>query len=82
MLAVRHGISDDVLQEELQDTPNFFVNETRDTLDTASSSQTPDGRLGDSLDVVAKDLAMTLGATLSETLSTFTTARHVFVVIQ
>ena len=82
MLAVRHGISDDVLQEELQDTPNFFVDETRDTLHTASSSQTPDGRLGDSLDVVAKDLAMTLGATLSETLSTFTTARHVFVVIQ
>ena len=43
----------------------------RDTLDTATASQTTDGRLGDALDVVAQDLAVALGAALAETLATF-----------
>ena len=42
----------------------------RDTLDTATTSETTDGGLGDTLNVIAQDLAMTLGAALSKTLST------------
>ena len=45
----------------------------RDTLDTATASQTTDGGLGDALDVVAQDLAVALGAALAETLATFST---------
>ena len=43
---------------------------SRDTLHTTTTGETADGGLGDALDVVAKNLAMTLCATLSETLAT------------
>ena len=43
----------------------------RDTLDTATTSETSDGWLGDTLDVVTKNLAVTLGTTLSEAFATF-----------
>jgi len=42
----------------------------RDTLDTATTGQTADSGLGDTLDVVTQNLAMTLGAALAETLAT------------
>ena len=41
----------------------------RDTLDTTTTSETSDGGLGDTLDVVTKNLSVTLGTTLAETLS-------------
>jgi len=43
----------------------------RDTLHTTTTSETADGGLGDTLDVVTKNLAMALSATLAETLATF-----------
>jgi len=43
----------------------------RDTLDTATTSETTDGRLGDALNVVSQDLSMTLGTTLAQSLSAF-----------
>ena len=46
---------------------------SRDTLHTTTTSETTDGRLRDTLDVVTKNLAVTLGTTLAETLSTFAT---------
>ena len=57
-----------VFQEAFENTTGLLVDQTRDTLDTASTSETTDGGLGDALDVVAQDLAVTLCATLSETL--------------
>ena len=77
VLGVRDGITDDVLEEDLEDTAGLFVDETRDTLDTTTTGQTTNSRLGDALDVVTKNLTMTLGATLSQTLSSFTASRHV-----
>ena len=65
MLGVGDGITDDVLEEDLEHTAGLFVDETGDTLDTATTSETADGGLGDALDVVAKDLSVTLGASLS-----------------
>jgi hypothetical protein len=50
-----------------------LVDEAGDTLDTTTTSETANGGLGDTLDVVAKNLAVTLG-TLSETLSDLTAA--------
>lgn len=76
VLGVCDGITDDILKEHLQDTSGLLVDETADTLDTTSAGKTTDGRLGDSLDVITEYLAVTLGTTLSESLASFTTARH------
>ena len=77
VFGVGDGIPDDVLKEDLEDTTGLLVDEARDTLDTTTASQTADGGLGDTLDVITQDLAMTLGASLSESLSSFTTSGHV-----
>jgi len=76
VLGVGHGITDDVLEEHLEDATGLFVDETGDALDTTTASETADRRLRDALDVVTENLAVTLGAALSETLTTFTSARH------
>merc|ERR1711871_506900 len=76
VLGVGHGITDDVLEEDLEDRPGLLVDEAGDALDTTTACQTADGRLGDALDVVAKHLAVTLGAALAESFTSFTTSRH------
>jgi hypothetical protein len=76
MLSVGDRVTDNVLEENLEDSTSLFVDETGDTLDTTTTCETTDSRLSDSLDIVTKDLAMTLGASLSESLSSFTSARH------
>ena len=77
VLGVGDSVTDDVLKEDLEDTSGLLVDEARDTLDTTSASKTADGGLGDALDVVTKDLSVTLGASLSESLASFTTSGHV-----
>ena len=77
VLGVGDGITDDVLEEHLQDTTGLLIDESRDTLDTTPASKTTDGGLGDSLDVVTEYLPVTLGASLSKTFSSLSTARHV-----
>ena len=76
MLSVGDSIPDDILQEHLQDTSGLFVNQPRDTLHTTPSCQTADGRLGDALDVISQHLSVTLGASFSQSLSSFATSRH------
>jgi hypothetical protein len=76
VLGVGDGVTDDVLEEHLQDTASFLVDEPRDALDSTATSQTADGRLRDALDVVTKNLAMTLGATLPESLASLATTGH------
>ena len=66
-LGVERAGSDVLLKEDLEDTAGLLVDQARDTLDTTTASETADGGLGDALDVVAKDLAVTLGAALAET---------------
>ena len=77
MFGVGDGIPDDVLKENLEDSTGLLIDETRDTLDSSTASQTSDGGLGDSLDVVSQHLTVTLGASLSESLSSFATSSHV-----
>jgi hypothetical protein len=62
------GTAAHVLKEDLENTAGLLVDETRDTLHTATTSETTDGGLGDALDVVAKDLTVTLSAALAEAL--------------
>ena len=71
VLSVGDSVTDDTLKEGLQDTTGLLVDHGRDTLDTTTTSETTDGGLGDTLDVVTQDLTVTLGTTLAETLSTF-----------
>ena len=61
----------------LENTAGFLVDESRNTLDSTTASKTPDGWLGNTLDVVTKDLPVTLGATLSKTFASLASARHV-----
>ena len=77
VLSVGDSITDDVLKENLEDTSSLLIDETRDTLDTTSASQTADSGLGDTLDVVTQDFAVTLGASLSESLASFASTSHV-----
>jgi len=64
------------LNKYLEDTTCLLVDEPRDTLNTTTSSQSPDGRLGNSLNVVTKDLPVTLGTTFSKTFTSLASARH------
>ena len=77
VLGVGHGVTDDVLEEDLEDTAGLLVDEAADALDTTTAREAADGGLGDTLDVVAKDLAVALGAALSESLTSLSTSRHV-----
>jgi len=74
VLRVGDGVTDDVLKEHLEDATSLLVDESRDTLHSSSARQTTDRRLGDALDVVTKYLAMTLRASLAQTLPSFTTS--------
>ena len=77
VFGVGDGVTDDVLEEDLENTSSFLVHETGDALDATSSSKSSNRGLGDALDVVTQHLAVTLSATLAEALTAFTTSRHV-----
>jgi hypothetical protein len=70
VLGVGDGVTDDALKEGLQDTAGLLVDHGRDTLDTTTTSETADSGLGDTLDVITQNLAVTLGTALSEALAT------------
>ena len=76
VFGVGDGITDDVLKEDLEDTTGLLIDQARDTLDTTTTRQTANSGLGDTLDVITQDFAMTLSATLSESFSSFSTSRH------
>jgi hypothetical protein len=76
VLGVGDRVADHVLKEHLEHAAGLFVDEAADALDTATASEAADCRLGDALDVVAKDLAMALGAALAEAFATLSASRH------
>ncbi|CAH3121631.1 unnamed protein product, partial [Porites lobata] len=57
VLGVGHSITDHILKENFENTTSLFVDQARDSLDTATASKTTDSWLGDALDVVAKNLS-------------------------
>ena len=71
VLRVGDGVADDVLKEDFEDATGLIVDEARDALHASATGETTDGGLGDALDVIAKDLAVTLGASLSQTFTSF-----------
>ena len=56
---------------------HLLIDEAGDPLDSSSPGQPPDGGFGNALDVVSQHLPVPLGASLSESLSSFTTSSHV-----
>ena len=76
VLGVGDSITDDILKEHLQHSTSLLIDETADALHTTSTSETTDSRLGDALDVVTKNLPVTLGASLSESFASFSTSSH------
>ena len=76
VLSVGDRVANDALKEELEDTTSLVVDQTRDTLNTTTTGETTDSGLGDTLDVVAQNLAVALGTTLAETFTTLSTTRH------
>jgi hypothetical protein len=71
VLGVSDRVPDDVLEEHLEDAAGLLVDEAGDALDAAPAGEAADGGLGDALDVVPEDLAVPLGSSLSESLSSF-----------
>ena len=67
VLRVRDRVADHAFKEELEHTTSLVVDQTRDTLNTTTTGETTDSGLGDTLDVVAQNLAMAFSTALSET---------------
>ena len=49
VFGVGDSITNDTFKEDFEDTSSFFVDETGDTLDSATTSETTDRGFGDSL---------------------------------
>jgi len=69
VLGVGNGITNDILQKDLEDSTGLFVDESTDSLDTTTAGQTANSGLGNSGNVISEDLAMTLGSSLSQSFS-------------
>jgi hypothetical protein len=78
VFGVGDGIPDDVLKEDLEDSTGLLVDESGDTLDSTTTRQTPDGGLGDALDVVPQHLPVPLSTSLAESLASFAASSHVY----
>jgi hypothetical protein len=76
MLGVGHSISYNIFKEDLEYTASLFIDQTTDTLDPTPTSKTADCRLCDTLNVITKNLTVTLGSSLSQTLASLSTSRH------
>eukprot|EP01052_Picozoa_sp_SAG31_P010784 SAG31_NODE_599_length_13649_cov_9.930775_13_plen_151_part_00 len=81
VLGVGDSVTDDRLHEGLQDTAGLLVDQAGDALDATTAGQSADCRLGDALDVVPEHLTVTLGATLSESLSSLSASGHCLLVV-
>ena len=57
---------DHILEEDLQNSTGFFIDEARDSLHPTSARKPSDNMLPDALNVITiKDFAMALGTALS-----------------
>ena len=66
MLSVGHGVSDDVLQEGLEDDSALIIDQGADSFDSSSSGEPSDCWLGDAQDVLLDSLGdQSLGACFS-----------------
>ncbi|KYN30768.1 hypothetical protein ALC56_14579, partial [Trachymyrmex septentrionalis] len=76
VFSVSNSIANNVLEEDLQHTSSFFVDQAGDTLDATTACQTTDSWLGDTLDVIAKNFPVTLRSSFSQSFSSLTATSH------
>lgn len=76
MFGISDRVANDVFQKDAKNGASLFIDKTRNTLNTTTACKTTNGGLGDSLNVVTKNLSMTLGSSLSKTFSCFSSSRH------
>ncbi|KAG6513612.1 hypothetical protein ZIOFF_023944 [Zingiber officinale] len=76
VLSVGHGVSDDILEEDLEYATGLLVDQAADALDAAAAGEAAYRRLGDALNVVAEDLAVALSAALAKPLASLAAAGH------
>ena len=78
VLSVGNSITDDIFKEDLQHSSSFFIDGSRNTLDSSTTSETTNGRLGDTLDVITKNFSVALGSRLSKSFASFSSSvsRH------
>ena len=76
VLGVGDGVPDDVLKEDLEDSTGLLVDESRDTFHSTTTSETSNSWLGNSLDVVTKNLSVTFCTSFSQSLSSFSSSSH------
>ena len=65
VVSVSDRVANDALQKDAQNGAGLFVNQVADALDTTTAGEAANGGLGDALNVVAQNLVMALGSSLS-----------------
>merc|ERR1719234_785397 len=76
MLGVGDSITDDILQENLENTPGFLIDKATDPLHTTPPCESANCRLSDALDVVPQHLTMPLGTTLAQAFTSLASSSH------
>ncbi|KAF2282968.1 hypothetical protein GH714_043287 [Hevea brasiliensis] len=69
VFGIGNGVPNDILEKDLEDASCLLVDETADAFDSTTPSQSPNGRLGDALNVIPEHLPVPLGTSLSQSLS-------------
>ena len=76
VFGVRDGVTNDILEENFQNTTRLFVNETGNALDTTTASQTANGWFSDALNIITQHFTMTFSAAFSQAFASFTASSH------
>merc|ERR1712192_82614 len=76
MLGVGDSITDDILQEHLENTPGLPIDEATDPFNTTPPCKSTDCRLGDTLNIVPQHLAVPLGSSLAQPFASLTSSSH------
>merc|ERR1711899_327115 len=76
MFGVGNCITDDIFQEDFQNSSSFFVDKSRDSFHSSSACQSTDSWFGDTLGVISQHLAMTFCSSFSQSFSSFASSRH------
>ena len=61
VFSVGDRVTDDVLEEDLENTTSLFVDETRNTLDTTTTSETTDSLRGPRRREIGEELSIEIG---------------------
>jgi len=76
MFGVRNSVPNNVFQKDFQHTTGFLVNQTRNSLHSASACQPSNSRLRYSLDIVSQNFPVPLSATFPKTFTPFSSTSH------